>query len=388
VIRRRTLDIWLFCMAAALAATGAPTAIPPVRAEDAPAVIERFKVHGDGDALLLPVTVVGKTCLFVFDTGSTNTVFDSSLPLGKPTEQQPARTGYDGISGDTISVSLFDTPATTLGKFDLKAVLPKVIGVDLSRFRDVSGEDIYGILGMDFLRRHVVRIDFDMGVLTFLKSADPTVGKAVKLQIVNGTLPAANVVIQSHGEEQFCIDSGFSSPDSGTLNPRLYATMIQSGDYRVGNSLIVSASGMNARKTIRGKGISAAGYSLRNPAFSEGTANRLSTTWLSRFNVTLDFPNSRMYLQKSKSFDRTDQSDLSGLHFLRKDGETTVDAVDRYSPAVKAGLQAGDMLLQVANRNARATRLFLLRRSLCEEGAVRVIAKRQDKEIDVTLNLK
>jgi hypothetical protein len=47
-------------------------------------ILERFSVAKGGDPLTVPVKVGGKDHIFVVDTGSDVTLFDTSLPLGEP----------------------------------------------------------------------------------------------------------------------------------------------------------------------------------------------------------------------------------------------------------------------------------------------------------------
>jgi hypothetical protein len=121
-------------------------------------VTARFKVAKDGDALLLPVTISGREHLFLLDTYCACTVFDASLPLGDPQQQRDFITG-----SDRVSLPLFNVPAVSLGGFNLQTCLSTVAAVDLSKIREVSGYEIFGLIGMDFLNEHVLRIDFDKG---------------------------------------------------------------------------------------------------------------------------------------------------------------------------------------------------------------------------------
>ena len=49
--------------------------LPPVPSEG---ILEEFRVTGDGDALLLPVSFGGEAYLFLLDTGAEATVCDES----------------------------------------------------------------------------------------------------------------------------------------------------------------------------------------------------------------------------------------------------------------------------------------------------------------------
>ena len=101
----------------------------------------------------------GKTALFCVDTGAWKTIFDTSLrselgqSLGTTTAATPS--GF-------IEVELFRTPQASVGLLDLSSV--DTVGChDLTKMRYASGQEIFGILGMDFLRNYAIELDFDAG---------------------------------------------------------------------------------------------------------------------------------------------------------------------------------------------------------------------------------
>ncbi|HWE35471.1 MAG TPA: retropepsin-like aspartic protease, partial [Isosphaeraceae bacterium] len=138
-------------------------------------VLERFRVAKGGDLLLVPVRFAGRDRLFVVDTGNTLTTFDESLPLGVP------RTVVESITPQgRVPVRIYDSPSAEVGRLPLQ--VPYVIGADLGWMREISGYRIDGVLGMDFLRRFVVHIDFDRGELLLLKAVPRDAGEAIALR--------------------------------------------------------------------------------------------------------------------------------------------------------------------------------------------------------------
>jgi hypothetical protein len=175
-------------------------------------VLERFPVAGDGDLLIVPVTIQGKQYPFCVDTGCTQTAFDTSLiPLLGPRidnieVQGPAK---------TVQIERYTPPKAYLGKLPLPQQEPALV-TDLSAFRGVGGHDIRGLLGMDFLRQYVVRIDFDRGMLTFQKSIGREEGAALQLYFDGlKDIPRVDADLGSGQPERFLVDTGYVSEGAG-----------------------------------------------------------------------------------------------------------------------------------------------------------------------------
>ena len=118
----------------------------------------------DGDALLVPVRLNGKDRWFMIDTGAYSTALvDVSVPLGKSRESVSFRT-----AGGMTKAGVYDMPDATVGGLPLGVVT--VLGADLKSIREVFGLPVEGLIGMDFLSRHIVHIDFDRGKLLLLKA--------------------------------------------------------------------------------------------------------------------------------------------------------------------------------------------------------------------------
>ena len=142
----------------------------PEQVPDPQNVVERFKVAKEGDCLLLPVKLKGKSYLFLLDTGASLNVFDSSIPLGKPNGVHRVQT-----PSGPVRLPHYAAPEASVGGLSLRTDDP-VFAVDYSKFRQVSGQEIYGMVGMPFLRQHVVQVDFDKGELLILKAAGSDCG--------------------------------------------------------------------------------------------------------------------------------------------------------------------------------------------------------------------
>ncbi len=148
-------------------------------------VIEQFDVPSDGDVLTVPVAFGKKPYLFVLDTGCSVTVYDHSFKPELGNVQSLEQ--MDGPNGMAWT-EMFHSPEAHLGKLSLKTQ-ELVSCDDLGPIRRVTGLEVYGIIGMDFLRRHVVHLDSDTGKLSFLRTVPQDPGTAV-LITYDGDVPS------------------------------------------------------------------------------------------------------------------------------------------------------------------------------------------------------
>jgi hypothetical protein len=361
--------------------------VPPGRGDPKPAaedanVLARFPVASDGDGLLLPVTFKGKTYRFVLDTGSTYNCFDPTLPLGGTGEASTMET-----HAGTTPIRTIAAPDATLGPFSLRTREPAAV-VDLDRIRQVSGLDIRGVVGMAFLRRQVVRLDPDRREVLFLKSAGRDGGEAFPLAYEDNT-PTINIELPGWGREWFCVDTGDVGREAGNLTTPLADGLVKTGLADVvGKSHYESLGGTLRRRAFCLKSLRLGEIASPHVLFGESRLLTLGLGFLSRFVVTIDFPNDTLYLKKGKRFSQPYSRDLSGLHILRKDGRTVVDSLDKGSAAEAAGFKAGDVLVQVGAARAEQTSMFQLRQLLAAEAkALPVTVRRGDKDAVLTLHL-
>jgi hypothetical protein len=62
--------------------------------------------------------------------------------------------------------------------------------------------------------------------------------------------------------------------------------------------------------------------------------------------------------------------------------------LDQGCPAARDGIRSGDEILRVDGHVAEQTRIFTLRRLLCEEGKKLIVVKRGNEQLNMHLSLK
>jgi hypothetical protein len=354
-------------------------------AQEADPVLASFDVTRDGDALVLPVRLDGKTYSFLVDTGTTFNCFDRSLLVGKPLK----KTDLDAPDGP-ITLDLFPPPPATIGHLKLQSD-QSVVGMDFEKLRQGSGIDLYGVIGMDFLRRHIIRVDFDRGKLEFLTGVCPDSGEAVSFATsAEDMLPRLWASIPGWLREPFLIDTGHLTDTTGSLKQSLFRSLLTDGKLAVVQETLGGTVRGTAKVRLgRGRGLTVQAFEVSEPLYCEEvTENRLGLAFLARFVVTFDFPRGVMYLKKGKRFDQHDRLNLTGLHGIRKGGHFVIDEIDKDSPAARSGLRTNDVLLRVGDTSASYVSVIKLRRLLCTtEKQLRVTVQRGDERIEATLLL-
>jgi predicted aspartyl protease len=346
-------------------------------------VLERFTVPKGGDGLIVPVKVLGKERLFLVDTGCTHTVFDAALPLG------PARRTMRGMTPTgEVEVKLYDAPPATLGKLRLKGV-DQVVTTDLVRLREASGYEIEGVLGMDFLKHHVVHVDFDRGELLILKSVPAEAGRPLRFLPDRGGCPEVMAKLPDEGAVWLSVDTGFAGAAACALDAATVRELRRGdGLKRLGITASETFGGTIERAVYRAKRLNVAGFQVEGPVVTEGDrSNLLGLGFLARFAVTFDFPDSTLWLRKGGNFAKLARWNDAGLRLRRRDNKTLLCRVEPDGPAAKAGLKEGDELVKLADRDAAASTLFQLGEALRNGGAVKGAVRRDGKEIEFELEL-
>jgi hypothetical protein len=318
-------------------------------------IIEKFAIPRHGDFLLVPVRIAGRTYPFIVDTGSSWCVVDTSL------SSHLVSTGLTGTVNGHPGVESYRLPDAQVGNSRLP-ITADVVCNDLSAMRKWSGYDIRGFLGMNFLMSYAISIDFDAGVLAILKHGpDSTVGR-LGLSYANNGIPTIDFELPRQVIVPFRLESGMTG--AGRFERETWSLISGTGRMTVlkrpGN--FVTVHGEQSRREALVDRFALDAFEHTPLLFSEGPANSLGLDLLSRYAVTFDFPEKRVFLKPGRRFTEPPRFDMSGVAFSRVDGATFVEWVCRSSPAATAGILAGDKVVSVNGRRAGDYSLFELER--------------------------
>lgn len=340
-------------------------------------ILQRFSVAKGGDFLLVPVRIEGRDRLFVVDTGFARTAFDSSLPLGK------ARGVFrlETVQG-VVEKTLYEPPSATVGHLPFR-VNGSIVAFDMQPLREASGCPIEGILGMDFLGKYVLHIDFDGGELYFLEAAPPDAGREFSIAWRPGEVPTILAEISGSGRGSFVIDTGGLSFNEANLEILRARDLARKGELQwIGPTEGgVTAGGAFTGQMYRGKRLDLGGFSFANPVFVEAAQSSLGLNLLSRFTVTFDFPKQKLFLRKGDRYNRPPLINTSGLSLNSKEGVVVIDSVEPGTPSEKSGVRVGDVLLELEGLEVGKASLFALRSALCKKGQLDCFVRRGDQKL-------
>jgi C-terminal processing protease CtpA/Prc len=120
-----------------------------------------------------------------------------------------------------------------------------------------------------------------------------------------------------------------------------------------------------------------------------GKQNVLGLQYLSRYHVTIDFPNQRIYLAKGKHFSDLAYVHTCGLSVFFKAGGLEVESVDEKSPAYAAGFLAKDVIVKLCGKPIASWKPSEINRLLKKEGKpVQMTVERGGKRLEMSFTPK
>ena len=368
-----------------------------------------FEQHNN--LIVIPVTINRfLTLKFILDTGVetailTEKLYADILDVNYLREITIAGPGViDSVQAFVANQATFTLPGGVTGQNMNMLVLKE----DYLKLSENIGDDVHGIIGYDIFSRFVVEIDYDDSILTLY---DPKRYKKSKRSIavpikIESSKPFIAASIKQ-GEEKTDLDI---MVDTGASHAALL-------DYQFVNGISLPEKRIETRL---GRGIAGdiPGYigrmdSVQIDCFSfgemlvsapfEGAYNKVikrgarvgtfGGDLLTRFEVTFDYQNEKVYLKKGDEYKDVFEHDMSGLT-INAEGENldtlVVVNVDEGSPAAKAGLRRGDIIRSINGRNLKTHRLsdiFYLLRSR-DGRKIRVRHTRDGVKLKTTFHLK
>lgn len=351
-----------------------------------------------------------KPLWFLIDTGARYNVINRA---------RLAELGLTSFGGTTIgggggTARLAFTHVARLAVGDVTLLGQREGVLDLSGLERLYGMPMGGILGMDFIDRFTMAVDYDhrtIDLCTPGRDAPVKRGTRVPFVIEEGHPHARGAIVVDDGPAiptDWIIDTG-AAESANLTSPFVREHRLLERARRTPAPAATSVPGTErqfyTQTTVRGRlreirigevGVRDIPVNLQqgttgayaSPSFSGTIGQRL----LSHFNTTYDYANSAMYLAPNGATATPFPPRTTFGLSLVADGDDythfSVAGVRRDSPADSAGFRKGDVIASLDGRPARAWRLAGVRAALAEVGARRTAVVQRAGAIDTTLTFE
>jgi predicted aspartyl protease len=345
------------------------------------------------DHIYTDVRIDGRTYQFIVDTGASSTVLSTALAAELGLESLGTVIG-GGVSGSQ-ELSFVEVPEMIVG--DISLVNQRIIAMDFSELQKKI-PSLDGILGMDFLNRFVIRLDY-----------------------VKGEMEAFDLEHFSYdgSGEQFDLDgiycflsfdghSGKFTIDTGAGGFSLHAPFVRKYDLIRDRERMPSASSIAGLGSTELRVYEALCHEINLGSFTlhdipvhlseietgafanEAIVGNVGGMIWRKFIVYFDFTANRMILEPNTNFDEPFPLNRLGMGFKQIGSRYLVDSVATHSPASELGVGRDDELLEFDGVPATAYSLDDLRLKFRAEEGTRyrmkfLTTEGSEREHEVTL---
>ena len=332
-----------------------------------------FEIHNGH--LFLKVMLNGKGPFrMLFDSGGINVL----LP------QAVAKIGAKGegaMSGSSAGDGRQDVGVTRVDRLEFGGIVIErqvFATIDLDALmRRVEGlDDVAGLVGYELFKRFPVKLDYEHSRATFYDPAKfKYAGPGSRLPILfRGTNPQASGRVDGI-DGVFHIDTGSRASLTLTLpfveaNELVakYGAKLEaiSGSGAGGHvrALFARATTLELGDITVQKPVTSLSLQSRGALADPDLAGNIGFGVLRQFNITFDYANNVVYLEKNANYGQPDVYDRAGLWIERGDkGYEVVDIVAD-GPAAVAGIKAGDLIVGVNGKPWTSLSLSAVRSEL------------------------
>lgn len=299
------------------------------------------------------------TLNFILDTGSGGISLDSATAdyLGlNPVPSDKTIRGIGGIKpARFVNQQKLHLPNLTVDSLNFHIN-------DYDILTSVYGEKIDGIIGYSFLSRYIVKVNYDSSFLeVWTKGAIkyPRGGYLLKPNISTLVVQNARVRDQKTIDTRFLYDMGAGLcmmlstdflRDSGLLYKRrkFYTKEAEGLGGKIDMSMTVVREVKLGPYRFKNVPVYVFDdvYNITSYPFLGGL---IGNDLLRRFNVILNYSKRDIYITPNKHYKEAFDYSYSGIELYYIDGQIVLGDVAKGSPAEKAGLKEGDVLVGLNN---------------------------------------
>jgi hypothetical protein len=297
---------------------------------------------------------------FIFDTGSGGVSLDSTTVarLGlKPTPSERLIRGIAGIKKvGFLNYQRLRVPNLLIDSLSFHVN-------DYQILTNVYGERIDGIIGYSVLSRYIIKLDYDSSIIEFWSKGSfkyPRGGFLLKPLITSIPVQAARIKDERTVNSRFLFDIG-AGMNMILSNDFLKDSALLSRKRKLYPKLAEGLGGEIEMTVTVIKEVKLGPFRFRNvPIYAfDDTYNVTSYPYLAgiigndllrRFNIILNYEKRDIYITPNSHYSDPFDYAYTGIELFYLDNKVVIGDVAKDSPAEKAGLKEGDLVLAV-NRN-------------------------------------
>ncbi len=305
--------------------------------------------------IFVDVRLDDRVYTFAVDTGAGKTVIDAAIAAAQGWESQ-GELMASGVSGSQ-AVSLVQLPELSVGEITMNS--QTIVAMDFKELRrGLPAMD--GILGMDFLNRFIVGLDYVKREMSVYDRKDYRYegnGAALKLDGIAVELEFDDL------RGRFHIDTGASGVS--IFSQFLNKNNKHFAKERMPTSARIAGIG-NTKLNFyqaRGHSLKIADFTLRDfpieiteigiGAFAhDDLAGNIGNLIWKRFLCLFDFSANMLYLEANSNYDEAFKTQRAGLGVEIRDGEFRISWVLTHSPAAQAGFSVGEVVQKINDRDS------------------------------------
>ncbi|MEO6757025.1 MAG: aspartyl protease family protein [Ginsengibacter sp.] len=296
---------------------------------------------------------------FILDTGSGAISLDSATVEEFKIEHIPSGRIVGGIAGmREVDYALHNSlilPQLRVDSLDFFIN-------DYSILTSVYGIKIDGIIGYSFLRRYIVKINFDSSYLQVYEPGNIRYppGGAI-LRPIFSALP----ILRLYANDQRSIESNFYF-DTGAGLSFLITSQFEKDSLLLKKNrkpVYIQVQGLGGKKQMRLtiiNNLQIGPYKFRrvptnilddefNVISYPSVGGLIGNDILRRFNIILNYPQRQIHLLPNSHFKDNFDYSYTGMsmYYIEKEGKIYVDEIIKGSPADKAGIKKDDVVVGI-----------------------------------------
>jgi hypothetical protein len=333
---------------------------------------------------------------FILDTGSGGISLDSTRVENFGLKPEPSNKSIRGIAG-IRKVSFLNNQVLKLPNLTIDSLNFHINNYEI--LANVYGERIDGIIGYSVINRYIIKLNYDSSIIEFWTKGNlkyPRSGYLLKPFI--STLPVQSVRVR----DERTINARFLYDIGAGMN------MIFSTDF-IKDSALISKKRKFFAKEAEGVGgkidmaitvikeVKLGPYRFRNvPVYVfDDVYNATSYPYmggligndlLRRFNAIINYEKRDIHLVPNSHFNDPFDYSYTGLELYYVEGKVLIGDVAEKSPAEKAGLKEGDIVVSIdKNFSQNLQQYKYTLQSL--KGRVKIIIKRDEQLYQMELKV-